>query len=309
MSEPANAVLDLNGRMLQLLVAVVEEGAITRAAKRLDVTQSAVSHMLDRLRVILDDPLFVKSGRGIVATERAVALAAEARLLLEELHRFAQAERFEPTRLQATFTIAANDLQRELLLPQLFRRLQTKAPGLSLRVIPSGVPTPEMLRSEHCQLVISPRPPDIGDVVQKRLFEGGYRVYYDASRRDAPRDLPEYLAADHITVTYYPPRSLDVDQVLASRGVERRFAIRVPSFSGIASFLRGSRMLATLPDLLSTNLLQGFASCPVPVECPTVSMYMIWHLRHRHDPVHAWVRKELEAVMPGVLARIRESGG
>lgn len=303
MSDHPNPHLDLNGRLLQLLVTVVEEGSITRAAERLGVTQSAVSHLLDKLREMLDDPLFVKSGRGIVATDRAERLAGEARVLLEEMRRFARAEAFDPARLQAGFTIAANDLQRDLLLPGLFERLHAQAPGLTLRVIPSGIPTPEMLRDEQCQLAISPRPPDAGDILQKRLFEGGYRVFFDAACREPPRSLEEYLSSDHITVAYDPPRQLDIDQALESRGLNRRFLVRVPGFAGIPPFLRGSRLLATLPGLLGNNLLRGFASCPVPVKCPVMPMYMIWHLRYRHDPVHSWLRRELEALVPEVLAR------
>ena len=87
---------DLDGHLLQLLLAVVEEGSITRAAHRLGVTQSAVSHLLDKLRAIVGDPLFVKSGRGIVPTARALALAAQARLLLEDMRRFVTPEQFDP---------------------------------------------------------------------------------------------------------------------------------------------------------------------------------------------------------------------
>ena len=86
---------DLDGHLLQLLLAVVEEGSITRAAHRLGVTQSAVSHLLDKLRAIVGDPLFVKSGRGIVPTARALALAAQARLLLEDMRRFVTPEQFD----------------------------------------------------------------------------------------------------------------------------------------------------------------------------------------------------------------------
>jgi DNA-binding transcriptional LysR family regulator len=80
---------DLDGHLLQLLVAVVEVGSITGAAQRLGVTQSAVSHLLDKLRAITGDPLFVKSGRGIVATAHAQQLAEQARELLSSLERFA----------------------------------------------------------------------------------------------------------------------------------------------------------------------------------------------------------------------------
>ncbi len=302
MSEQSTTPLDLNGRLLQLLVVVVEEGSITRAAERLGVTQSAVSHLLDKLRSLLDDPLFVKSGRGIVATDRAERLAREARILLEEMRRFARVETFDPAHLQTSFTIAANDLQRDLLLPRLFERLHTQAPGLSLRVINSGVPSVEMLRDERCQLVISPRPPDAGDILQKRLFEAEYRVFFDGACRKAPSSLEAYQSAEHITVTYDPPRQLDIDQNLLSRGIERRFLVRVPGIAAISPFLRGSRMLATLPVLLANNMLQGFEHCPVPVACPPMPMYMIWHLRYRHDPVHTWLREELEALIPEVVA-------
>lgn len=299
---PVSDHLDLNGRLLQLLVAVVEEGSITRAAERLGVSQSAVSHLLDRLRLIVGDPICVKSGRGIVATARARALAEDARTLLEQMRGFAQAEAFDPAELERMITIAANDLQRDLLLPALLRRLAGRAPGLSLRVIPSGVPGLEMLRDEHCQLVISPRPPEAADVMQKRLFEDGYRVFYDAAARPAPRDEADYLAAEHLTVLYEPWRRLDIDQVLEAAGLHRRFRVQVPGFAGIPAFLRGSRLLATLPGLLAAGLLRGFASCPVPVACPPLPMYMIWHQRYQHDPVHRWLRGELEAVVPEGLA-------
>jgi DNA-binding transcriptional LysR family regulator len=119
-------------------VAVVESGGITAAALRLGLTQSAVSHLLDRLRAITGDALFVKNGRGIAATARAGVLAAQARELLGALERFATSGDFDPARWQTTFTIAANDFQRDLLLPPLAARLREAAPGVTLRIIPSG---------------------------------------------------------------------------------------------------------------------------------------------------------------------------
>src|SRR5574337_1822410 len=113
---------DLDARLLQLLLAVLESGSITGAAQRLGVTQSAVSHQLDKLRAITGGALFVRSGRGIVATARAEARAPQARELLSGLERVAHADSFDPARWQTTFTIAANDFQRDLLLPALVAR-------------------------------------------------------------------------------------------------------------------------------------------------------------------------------------------
>lgn len=294
---------DLDGRLLQLLLAVVQERSVTRAAERLGVTQSAVSHLLDKLRQITGDPLIVKAGRGIVPTSRAEALAARARVLLEDMRAFATAEDFDPATLQATFTIAANDLQCDLLLPPLLRRLRAQAPGVTLRVIPSGVPQAELLRSEACQLVITPRPPATADLLQQRLFADRYVVFFDAARRAAPRDLDDYLEAEHVTVVYEPQRSLDIDRVLADAlPRRRRFVASVPGFAGIAPFVRGSALLATLPSLLRLELLRGLSTAPLPVAVPEMPMFMVWHARRQSDPVHRWLREALLAVVPPVRA-------
>ncbi len=294
---------DLDGHLLELLLAVHEEQSITRAALRLGVTQSAVSHLLDKLRAIVGDPLFVRAGRGIVATARADALAARARLLLEQMRSFVTADGFDPAALEATITIAANDLQRDLLLPAVLLRLRAQAPRLALRVVASGVPSAEMLRDGHCLLAISPRPPDAPDIVQKRLFEDRYAVFYDAGCRAAPADAGEYLAAEHVTVVYEPHRRLDIDQLLAERGVQRRIVVSAASFAGVPAFVHGSARLATLPSLLRVHLLRGLALAPVPLPCPAMPMYLIWHLRHQTDPLHQWLRGQIEAVVPEMLVR------
>lgn len=292
---------DLDGHLLALLVAVHEEQSITRAAHRLGVTQSAVSHLLDKLRTIVGDPLFVRAGRGIVATARADELAVRARHLLDELRGFVSVGGFDPAVLRTTLTIAANDLQRDLLLPALLRRLRALAPGLTLRVIASGVPRAEMLRDGACQLLITPRPPDAPDLVHKRLFEDRYVVFHDPACRAAPASAADYLAADHVTVVYEPQRRLDIDDLLAEAGHVRHIVASVPSFAGVAAFVQGSPWLATMPALLHRHTLRGLAMAPVPLPCPPMPMYLVWHLRHQADALNRWLREQIEAVVPQVM--------
>ena len=297
--------LDLDAKLLRTLVTVVDTGSITAAAQRLGVTQSAVSHLLDKLRSITGDVLFAKSGRGIVATARAEALAERARTLLQALERFAHSENFDPSQWSTTFTIAANDFQRDALLPALMQRLREAAPGVRLRVIPSDVPTPDMLRQQHCQLVISPRPPEGADILQKRLFTDQYRVFYDPAVRSAPASAQDYLAAEHVTVVYAPHRPLDLDALLLSRRLVRRFAVQVPGFSGLPGFIQGTALLATVPGLLQRHLMRDLASSPVPVPCPDMPMYLIWHQRHQQDPAHQWLRQQLESVSQALTAPVQ----
>ena len=296
---------DLDARLLRLLVAVVETGSVTGAAHKLGVTQSAVSHLVGKLRQILGDALFVKSGRGIVATARAEALALRAREILRELERFAHAETFDPARWRTTFTIAANDLQRDALLPALVGRLRVDAPGVTLRIIPSDAPTPDMLREERCDLILSPRPPEGADIMQKRLFEDRYRVFYDGGRRAAPATRAEYLAADHVTVVYQPQRTLDLDAHLAARDVHRKFVVTVPGFAGVPAFLRGGDLIATAPSLLRFGAFQGLASAPPPIPCPGLPMFLIWSRREHDDAAHRWMRAEVEAAAKPVAAQAR----
>jgi DNA-binding transcriptional LysR family regulator len=293
--------LALDGYALELFLAVLEEGSVTAAATRLGLTQSAVSHGLNKLRRIVGDPLFAKSGRGIVATAHAQALAAKARALIDEMRSFAGGVTFEPARAQLSLTIAANDFQRDLLLPRFFAHVARRVKSLNLRVIPSQSPSPAMLRDNRCDLLITPLPPVGIDIVQKRLLSDHYVCYFDPKMRAAPSGRSAYLAARHITVVYTDNERLDFDRRLAANGFHRDIAISVPSFSGVPSFLRGSQMLASMPSLLAAGVMHGFAHARIPLPSRTrtlaeLPMFMVWHQRYQKDPAHRWVRSQLETI-------------
>ncbi len=292
----------LDAHLLQLLLAVLDTGSITAAAARLGVTQSAVSHLLDKLRAITGDPLFVKRGRGIAPTAHAHSLAAPARTLLQQMQQFAHRPAFDPTQWQAALVVAANDFQRDLLLPPLAARLRAQAPGVTLRVVPSGVPSLQLLRTDACHLAISPRPPDGTDILQKRLFDDPYRVFFDPAVRQAPATKAAYLAADHASVAYEAHRGLEIDQLLQARGTLRRFAVLVPGFSALPAFVRGTPLLVTAPRLLGHTTLAGLAHAALPIPCPAMPMFMVWHARYQHDPAQRWLREQLEAVVAPALA-------
>ncbi|QOZ66887.1 LysR family transcriptional regulator [Bradyrhizobium arachidis] len=293
--------LALDGHALELFLSVLEEGSVTAAATRLGLTQSAVSHGLNKLRRIAGDPLFAKSGRGIVATAHAQALAAKARALIDEMRSFAGGVSFTPATAQLSLTIAANDFQRDLLLPRFFDHVAGQVKGLNLRVIPSQSPSPAMLRENRCDLLITPLPPSGIDIVQKRLLSDHYVCYFDPRARTAPSGRSAYLAARHITVVYTDNERLDFDRRLAASGFHRDIAISVPSFSGVPSFLRGSQMLASMPSLLASGVMHGFAQTRIPLASRTrtlaeLPMFMVWHQRYQKDPAHRWVRTQLEIV-------------
>ncbi len=287
--------LDIDGHALRLFLAVLEEGSVSGAAARLGLTQSAVSHALTRLRGLLHDPLFVKSGRGIVATARAEALAEPARRLIAKLKDFSRAAVFDAAAADLALTVAANDLQRDLLLPSLLAALQRHFARVRLRIVPSDQPTPDMLREERCDLVLSPFPPAGVDILQKRLFSAEYVCFYDAAARAAPADAADYFAADHVTVVYTSRIGLAFDRAMEEAGHKRRFVVSVANFSGVPGLSARRAAAGDVPSGLAVNVMRGFASIPLPVsvEGAAFAMYMAWHRRHALDPAHTLARELL----------------
>lgn len=289
-------ILNLDFRALGTFLAVLDEGSVSRAAERLGVTQSAVSHTLERLRKSLGDPLFVKSGRGIVPTQYAVQAGPHIRQILDDLQSLSKGPPFSPSSAEFSFTIAANDYQRDLLLPGLSKTLRREAPGISLQVMPSGIPTADMLRKDACDLIISPHAPEATDIMQRGLMADHMAVFYDPDRRGPPRDLAEYLQADHVSVLFASGEKPAFETSLSARGVSRRSAVTVSNFSGIPEFLRGTDMLATAPQLMSKHLLRDFPSVPLPFDYKPFTLLMLWHRRNQNDPAHRWLRNQVNAV-------------
>jgi len=309
-----NDHLALDGHGLTLFLAVLEEGSVTAAAERLDLTQSAVSHALQKLARIVGAPLFVKSGRGIVATAHALRLAGEARGLIDRLEAFARPDAFAPESVELSLVVAANDFQADLLLPAVFHRLSAVAARVELRIIPSGSPSPDLLRERRCVLVVSPYPPSGTDILQRKLIEDRYAVFFDPTAREAPQSYEDYMASRHVTVVHTDINRLEFDKRLETAGIARDLRIRVASFAGVASFIKGTDMIATLPWLLERGVLRGLRQAPVPLggalsrDMCVLPLFMAWHLRDQRDPASMFVRQAIietaqELARPGRARR------
>jgi len=263
---------------------------------RLGVSQSAVSHTLDRLRQALGDALFVKSGRGIVPTRYALQAGPHIRQILDDLHSLSSGPPFAPATAEFTFTIAANDYQRDLLLPGLLSVIRQEAPGIRLQVVPSGIPTADMLRKDLCDLIISPHAPEATDIMQRGLMADQMVVFYDPAIRQAPEALADYLKADHIAILFGTGEKTAFEGSLAAQGLTRRTAVTVSNFSGLPAFLQGTDMLATAPKRMSEDLLQQFAWTPLPFDYKPFTLLMLWHKRNQNDPAHRWIRNHVNGV-------------
>ena len=282
--------LDLDGRSLRLLLSLLETGSATATARRLGLTQSAVSHALDRLRTVLGDPLFVRAGRGLEPTEHALSLAPVARQALTALEGMAQEPAFDPASSTRRFVIAANDYQRDIVLPPVFHRLQREAPGIRLRIRTPGNSGGDMLRNRDCDLLISPFAPDYPDLVRTGLYDDTMACFYDSTRRPAPATLEDYLAARHITIVYSDTEETAIDESLAERGLRRQVVLQLPNFSALPVFLRGTDLVVTTMALSRHFGLAGFGVCPLPLPARVLPLQMVWHVRDSASPAHRWLR-------------------
>lgn len=284
---------NLDARSLRVLLAVLDDGTVSGAAIKLGMSQSAVSHTLDRLRQVLGDPLFVKSGRGIAPTRYTLGVGPHVRQILDDLRALSAGPPFAPSEADFTFTVAANDYQRDLLLPPFMQTLREQAPGISLQVIPSGIPSADMLRKDVCDLIISPHPPAASDIMQRRLLDDQMMIFYDPQQRTPPTTVAAYLQAEHIAILFGTGERTALEGSLTARGLERRVAVTVSNFSGLPGFLKNTDLLATAPYRMSEHLLKDFATAPLPFDYKPFSLLMLWHQRSHSDPAHRWLRQQL----------------
>ncbi len=287
---------DLDGKVLRVFLTILEESSVSKAADRLGVTQSAISHTLGKLRQVLGDPLFVRSGQGLTPTERALALKEPVQQVLDNMRALTVGRPFDPVSEQMAIQIATNDMPRELIFPELLRKTRKEGVRLRLEFIPSGVPDPDLLRSDRCQLMLTPLPPDGPDIIQKRLITSPLMIFYDAAHHDPPKDWQAYCDSDHVEVRFADGRNARA----VMRGVDqsqiRPPVVTLPHFNAIPPFVKGSDLISTDTALMQRGPLATLDCAPLPFGCDPVSIYMVWHQRSTNDPAHRWLRTRIESI-------------
>jgi DNA-binding transcriptional LysR family regulator len=293
----------VDGHLLRVFMAVLEESSVTNAAVRLGVTQSTVSHSLAKLRQFFGDPLFVRSGHSLAATEVAISLKVPVQTVLDGLKGLTHQRAFDPRSERMSFVVAANDMQRDLIFPQLLRELSAEQISVQFEFIPAGHPTPAMIRDDRCQLALTPFPPDGSDIMQKALLSGNMMCFYDGQMRDAPKTWEEYCNAEHLIIRFPDGGT----SLRALTGVDkskiRPATVSVPNFNSIPLFLKGTQLIATEMDLNKLCCLSRLEMAPLPVESDALTIYLAWHGRGTNDPAHIWLRQRIETIAVEVMAK------
>jgi len=292
--------VDLN--LLVALDALLEEGSVTGAARRVALSPSAMSHALARLRAILDDPILVRTGSRMVPTDLARDLRLDVRMALDHARAaFATTFTFDPSHYARIFRVSAPDDVQVMVLPHLLRRLAETAPGVEIDMSPGrgDAETFKQLEGGGVDAAIGPFSKTPRAIRAAVFFETRIACLV---RRGHPRigdelTLEAYLAEDHIAIaqeggSYVP---IDLDRIIERARSPRRVVARVSS-------LQVAPLVVAQTDLICTaaeRVIAGIASClplrmfphPLDIKCPR--SHLIWHERAHRHPAHRWFRSLL----------------
>jgi DNA-binding transcriptional LysR family regulator len=289
--------LGLDASSLRTFLTVLEESSVSKAAIRLGVSQSAVSHTLDKLRSVFKDPLFEREGRGIVATARARRLQEPITAVLGDLRSLIVQDDFDPRVTPLEFSIATNDFPLQLIFPPLLKKLQGEGIAPMFHFIPSGVPSANLSRASRCQLLITPAPPEGKDIVREALIESRMMCFFDASVRNAPTTLKQFIARHYVDVRFSDTESST--QVLPPKLVSQLAPanITVANFSSLTAFIKGTELITTQLGLMKRGLLHELDCAPLPLKTDSLILYLVWHRRYEDDPAHRWLRQQIKSII------------
>lgn len=299
---------------LNLLVAfkyLMEERSVSRAAQKMFISQSAMSHVLQRLRQQLDDPVLVKTPQGMRPTQRALALAQPIGAILSEVEQVIWTPKeFSPASTQRRFTIATNDYVEFCLLPPLMESVSRQAPNVEIHL----VQTPGSLRaaadSAEIDLVIG-----FDVILESMPYLHRERLITDSIvslvRQDHPEftgddiSLDQFVCAKHMLMSRREAGTGLIDDWLEQRGLARKVSLVVPNFLSAPWIVANTDLVFSLPSRIAEHFvrLAPLKILPIPIDFPTYDLLMVWHSLRDKEPAHAWLRQEILDICRNIAER------
>jgi DNA-binding transcriptional LysR family regulator len=289
-------VQDVDLNLLRVFDAVLHERSVTDAAKRLRLTQPAVSNALARLRTLFDDALFVRTAQGMDATPFARELAEPVRQALALLEAaLAHGPGFDPATSTRAFRFYMSDLGQIEFLPPLVERAQKMAPGVRLEAVAMEVEDiGNALAAGSLDLAVGFLPALGPPVRRHALFRDPYVCLMRADHPAAGARLTKkaFLEASHALVSYKGGHRV-IEEALERAGLARKIALRVPHFTVVPMVLERTDLILILPAKVArVYQRQGrFRFLPLPVPIPPADVAAHWHARFERDPGNRWLRE------------------
>lgn len=307
MSSTPEPVIDAN--LAVALDALLAEQSVTRAAARLHTSPAAMSRTLARLRRVLQDPLLVRAGQGMVPTPRAQALREEAAAVVRGVGALlSPGTRVDPAALRGTFTLQAADLVGAALAPGLLRLARHEAPGVSLRFRAEELEAGPALRDGRIDLEVG----SIDHVDPETRVEELVTLRMTAAVRqrhpltEGPLTPERLAAAEHVVVSRRGRFTGPLDSALAERNLRRRVAVVLPGHLAAMTLAAGSDLVCLIPaappggaasPLTDAATALGLHLLEIPLPLPPLAIGMAWHPRHAADGGHHWLREAVRRTL------------
>lgn len=283
---------DLN--LLVALAVLLEEQSVARAARRLQLSPSAMSRTLTRLRETTGDPLLVRAGRGLVATPRALELRDRADAIVTEGHSLLRpAAAIDLATVSRTFTLRTSDGFMENFAPTLIERVTTQAPGVRLNFLQKLDKDSTLLRQGSVDLETAVVEASMGPELRTQALFRDRLVGVIGPRNPLAGKavtVEAYAAARHVIVSRSGVDEDAVDLPFLPMGLNRQVVSSVSGFAAAMTLARQSDLMATVPDLHTAALREGMNTFPLPFPVTEFTVSMVWHPRMDADTVHRWLR-------------------
>ena len=289
--------VDLN--LFIVFEAIYVEGSVTRASQKLNLTQPAISHALGRLRVLFDDPLFVRQGHVMVSTPLARSIIEPVRRSLRGFEVTLNGlDRFDPATTRKQFTLSLRDVLESTVLPPLIARVCTSAPLVDIAAIQAERRELESeLAAGTLDLAVDVLLPLSSDILHTQIMVDKTVV---VARDGHPHikdalDLETYLQQDHI-LTSSRRRGPGLEDFELSRlGVQRRIRLRCQHYFAACRVVSQTDLLLTMPERYAQVANQQFKNqvLPFPTELPPFDVYLYWHANVDNDPANRWLREQV----------------
>ncbi|WP_343743040.1 LysR family transcriptional regulator [Herbaspirillum huttiense] len=283
--------IDLN--LVRTFVAVYETRSVSAAAKRLNITQPSVSYSLQRLRDLLQDPLFTRTRNGMLPTFNATQLFATFKGAIDNIQdAISAARQFDPSSSTRRFRIALSDLGESHFLPYLVRELESIAPSVGLEVIQiDSEKIGEWLSTSHIDAAVGNLEFVGAQILKRKLFTESYSCVVSTKHPTIGNSLSleQYVAAKHVVVSPFTGHHL-VEDVMSEMGIKPIVALRVPHFTSLLAVVATTDLMLTLPSRIAKSFARdgSMRSLPPPIPIPSFDVNLYWYPHSEDAMAQQW---------------------
>jgi DNA-binding transcriptional LysR family regulator len=295
---------DLN--LLVALDALLTERNVTRAGTRMNLSQSAMSGALSRLRGFFQDELLVAVGRRMVLTPLAEDLVQPLRDLLLQVHgTIATKPHFEPATSDRHFSIAVSDYVTSVLMSDLLSHVKALASRITFELRTIGENAVTDLERGNLDFAIAPSEYLVAVHPTELLYEDTHTciAWTKNPHLGQSISMDQYLRLGHVIVRVGDSRGGNHDE-RALRRLKRSRTVEVltPTFDLAPQLVVGTDRIATVPTRLACKYAKflPIKLLPLPVDIPPIRETLQWHRAHSHDPAHMWLRTQLKEAVARV---------